>query len=55
MNTVLFDLDGTLLPMDLDLFTKAYLKELSLKGAEIGYEPRRLVEVVLQGGRAYGC
>lgn len=29
MNTVLFDLDGTLLPMDVDIFTKHYLKELS--------------------------
>lgn len=49
MNTVLFDLDGTLLPMDQELFAKAYLKELSLKGSSIGYEPRRLVEIVLEG------
>ncbi len=49
MNTVLFDLDGTLLPMDLDLFVEAYLKELSLKGASIGYEPRRLVQIVMEG------
>ena len=29
IKTVLFDLDGTLLPMDLDVFTKAYIGSLS--------------------------
>ena len=28
VNTILFDLDGTLLPMDQDSFTKAYFKAL---------------------------
>ena len=28
MNTILFDLDGTLLPMDTDVFTEKYFKEL---------------------------
>ena len=31
MNTFLFDLDGTLLPLDLDEFTDAYFKELCKK------------------------
>lgn len=52
MNTVLFDLDGTLLPMEQDLFVKAYLKELSLKGSQIGCEPGRLVQIVMEGAAA---
>lgn len=31
ITTILFDLDGTLLPMDTELFTKKYFKELSIK------------------------
>ncbi len=31
MNTFLFDLDGTLLPMDQDAFMEAYFHALSLK------------------------
>ncbi|OLS02381.1 HAD family hydrolase [Tissierella creatinophila] len=31
INTIMFDLDGTLLPMDTELFTKKYFKELSIK------------------------
>lgn len=31
INTILFDLDGTLLPMDTELFIKRYFKELAVK------------------------
>ena len=31
ITTILFDLDGTLLPMDTDLFTKKYFSELAIK------------------------
>lgn len=31
INTILFDLDGTLLPMDTELFIKKYFKALSIK------------------------
>jgi FMN phosphatase YigB (HAD superfamily) len=30
MNTVLFDLDGTLLPLDMDIFMKIYFRELAV-------------------------
>lgn len=40
--TVLFDLDGTLLPMDQDLFTKTYFKELAVKMAPLGFDPHEL-------------
>ena len=36
ITTVLFDLDGTLLPMDEKKFIKAYFGELAKKGAEYG-------------------
>lgn len=31
LTTILFDLDGTLLPMDTEVFTKKYFKELAIK------------------------
>lgn len=47
MRTVLFDLDGTLLPMDQDAFIKVYLRELGLKGVTLGYGERELIQVIL--------
>ena len=44
LSTVFFDLDGTLLPMDQDAFTKDYFKRLAGKLAPLGYEPERLVK-----------
>ena len=43
---VLFDLDGTLLPMDQDLFVGTYFKLLSKKMTEHGYEPKVLIDNV---------
>ncbi|NMB00748.1 MAG: HAD family hydrolase [Firmicutes bacterium] len=52
MKTVLFDLDGTLLPMDMEVFMKTYLHELYLKGMQLGYDGNQLVQVVLAGVNA---
>lgn len=49
ITTVLFDLDGTLLPMDQDIFVKAYFKGLSTKLAPHGYDPKRLIDAVWAG------
>lgn len=49
IKAVLFDLDGTLLPMDQEVFTKAYFKLLAKKVAPIGYEPQRLISAVWSG------
>lgn len=49
ITTVLFDLDGTLLPMDLDVFTEAYLKGLATAAATYGYEPNGFSKAVLAG------
>lgn len=49
---VLFDLDGTLLPMDQEEFTKAYFHQLAKKLAPYGYEPGRLIEAIWSGTAA---
>ena len=52
MKAVLFDLDGTLLPMDQDEFTKGYFKLLAKKLTPRGYEPADLVKNVWEGTAA---
>ena len=52
IDTVLFDLDGTLLPMDQDVFVQTYMTLLSKSLASYGYEPRHLVSAVWAGTRA---
>lgn len=52
ITTVLFDLDGTLLPMDQSMFTKTYFKLLAAKLAPYGYEPKQLVDAVWAGTAA---
>ena len=49
MKTILFDLDGTLLPMDQDAFTKAYFMALTEKLTPHGYEPDALVKGIWTG------
>ena len=46
---VLFDLDGTLLPMDNDEFTRGYFKLLVKKLAPYGYEPQQLIDTIWAG------
>lgn len=51
-DTILFDLDGTLLPMDQDAFTEYYFKLLAGKMAPLGYEPKQLIAAVWDGTKA---
>lgn len=46
---ILFDLDGTLLPMDNDVFTKGYLKLLSGAVAHLGYTPDTMIPAMWKG------
>ena len=46
---VLFDLDGSLLPMDQDVFVKTYLGMLVGSIAPHGYEPGLLADTVMKG------
>ena len=52
IKAILFDLDGTLLPMDQDEFTKGYFKLLAAKLAPYGYEPKTLIDTVWAGTAA---
>ncbi|MGI6608443.1 MAG: HAD family hydrolase [Erysipelotrichaceae bacterium] len=52
ITTILFDLDGTLLPMDQELFTKIYFKNLSLKLFPFGYESKKLIDTIWKGTAA---
>lgn len=49
ITTVLFDLDGTLLPMDQNQFMEAYFGLMVKKMAEYGYEPKQLVKSIWDG------
>ena len=49
IDTILFDLDGTLLPMDQERFVKLYLGLLAQYLAPYGYEPQALVKAVWDG------
>ena len=49
ITTILFDLDGTLLPMDQDIFLKAYLGGLARKGAAHGYDGASLPKQIMAG------
>jgi hypothetical protein len=43
----MFDLDGTLLPMDMNAFIKAYLGGLAKKGAAHGYEASTMPQHIM--------
>ena len=49
LTTILFDLDGTLLLMDNDAFTKGYFKLLAAKLAPYGYDAKQLVDAIWAG------
>lgn len=49
---VLFDLDGTLLPMDQDIFVKAYFGLLAKKLSPFGYDPQKLIDAIWAGTAA---
>ena len=52
IKAVLFDLDGTLLPMDQDAFVKLYFGNLAKKMAPLGYDPEKLVASIWGGTKA---
>ena len=52
IKAILFDLDGTLLPMDQDRFMKVYFSGLCDKLAPLGYKREELVNTIWHGTRA---
>lgn len=49
ITTILFDLDGTLLPMDLNKFIKDYFGRLAAKLAPHGYDSDELIKTIWKG------
>ena len=49
VTTVLFDLDGTLLPMDQDKFIESYIRHMAAHMAQYGYDGRTLAKAVWAG------
>lgn len=49
---IFFDLDGTLLPVDMDGFLKAYFKSMAAYSASFGYDPEQFVTALNKGVRA---
>lgn len=49
ITTILFDLDGTLLPMDQEHFTRAYFKRLVRKMIPYGYDAKNLEKGIWMG------
>lgn len=52
IKAVLFDLDGTLLPMDMERFIKAYFGGLAAHMAPHGYDPEKLIAAIWAGTAA---
>lgn len=55
ITTILFDLDGTLLPMDQEQFVKAYFSGLVKAMAPHGYDPMLLTQAIGEGTKAMIC
>ena len=49
ITTILFDLDGTLLPMDQNKFVQSYLGRMAKKLAPYGYDPSMLTKALWAG------
>ncbi|MGN0493307.1 MAG: HAD family hydrolase [Acutalibacteraceae bacterium] len=52
IKNILFDLDGTLLPMDQDKFANGYFSRLIKKLAPLGYDPKKTVDGIWAGTAA---
>lgn len=52
IKAVCFDLDGTLLPLDIDEFCKYYFGMLAKRMAAHGYEPMALIDAIKVGTKA---
>ena len=53
MNTVLFDLEGTLLPMDMKAFTDTYILLLKNRLETAGYYAKKIISALWVGAISY--
>jgi len=49
MNTILFDLDGTLLPMNLEGFMDTYVKAVKSRIESAGYDGKKVIDAIWAG------
>ena len=49
IKAIFFDLDGTLLPMELDYFVKQYFKGIATHAAPHGIDPKNLIDATVAG------
>lgn len=49
---IFFDLDGTLLPLDVDKFLECYFHDLQVYAADHGYDPKQFIKALGAGVRA---
>ena len=49
IKAICFDLDGTLLPLNQEIFTKAYFHALTAAMQPYGYEPEKLIQTIWKG------
>ena len=52
IKAILFDLDGTLLPMDQDMFIKTYFSGIAAKLVPYGFDPKTLIGGIYKGTEA---
>ncbi len=52
ITTVLFDLDGTLLPLEQDVFLEKYLSLVARYMAKYGFDPKQMVKGIMYGTKA---
>ncbi|MGI6710629.1 MAG: HAD family hydrolase [Bacilli bacterium] len=52
IDTIIFDLDGTLLPIDEDVFIKKYFGLLSVKFTHLGIQKEKFIEAIWKGTMA---
>ncbi len=52
IKAVLFDLDGTLLPLDQDVFIKTYFGMMAQKLSQYGYDPDKMIKTIWGGTAA---
>lgn len=52
IKAICFDLDGTLLPLDIDTFCRTYFCMLADKMAPYGYEKREFIGAIMRGSAA---
>lgn len=52
IKTIMFDLDGTLVPFESEDFVKMYFGEIAKKLAPVGYEPKKVMNDIWAGTKA---